>query len=91
MALPAVSLALGCRGDAAALGELLASDGRCGSWGRAMIERVDPSSMPAADRRYERWQAANARADQRRLVGERVALGVIAAAISVGAIVLLLM
>jgi hypothetical protein len=49
----------------------------------AMIDDVETRAEKRnSDRRYERWQEANARADRRRLVGEKIALGVIAVVIS---------
>jgi hypothetical protein len=48
-----------------------------------MIDNVEtPAEKRNSDRRYERWQEANARADRRRHVGEKIALGVIAVVIS---------
>lgn len=48
-----------------------------------MIDDLETSAdKKSSDRRYERWQEANARADRRRHVGEKIALAVIAVAIS---------
>lgn len=53
-----------------------------------MIDDVDAGADTRnGDRRYERWQESNARADRRRKVGEKVALGIIAAAISAWTVV----
>jgi hypothetical protein len=57
-----------------------------------MIDNVSTAAETRnGDRRYERWQEANARADRRRQVGEKVALGIIVAAISVWTVVQVLL
>ena len=53
-----------------------------------MIDDVETiSEKRNSDRRYERWQEANARSDRRRQVGEKIALAVIAVAISAWTVV----
>jgi hypothetical protein len=57
-----------------------------------MIDNVNTAAETRnGDRRYQRWQEANARADRRRQVGEKVALGIIAAAISAWTVVQVLL